>query len=670
MAIEMRFVAALCVLLSGYCFGSPGSGRSPVLEQMPLFEAGQGGYGFYRIPALAVSNAGTILAFCEARKSSRSDRGDIDLVLRRSTDGGRAWSDMEIVMDDGDHTIGNPCPVVDRNTGTLWLPFCRDNQRVLLSRSTDDGRSWSSPVDITDSAKDPAWHWVGTGPGHGVQLGSGRLLIPCWADATERLGEVQLSYVFYSDDSGVTWQRGGSLEHNASDECEVVQLDDGRLYMNARSRQNKRQRAFAYSEDGGATWSPVAYDARLPEPSCQGSLIRFAPSDRSRANRFLLGTPATPVARTSMTIRMSRDDCQSWPVSKVLYAGSAAYSDLAVNADREVLCLYEADDYARIVLARFNLHWLTNGKDPLWGQSVIQSAGATDATGTAGSPTGIKTILREHGRRLRYRDEGEGAAVLMAPGTGGTHDVYDPQVKPLVDAGFRVIRFDRVGRGESDLGRYRYTGESEIADAWAILDHLGVERAVLMGRSSGSFLILDMYRWHPGRVIGMISIDSSSFGKVSDRPAATRRPDAPLDSGLSLRHDPEVVAMYHRNKEALQKIGRLWDYPSDYNTKMLVAWAVERERIEEARNALPPAPPEEEVKAPPTYEGPIRVPILVYTAGRGRIGPGDPEAVALGKNLPAEDAKLVVIKNTGHWMNVEVVDEFNRELLAFLDRLP
>ncbi len=292
-----------------------------------------------------------------------------------------------------------------------------------------------------------------------------------------------------------------------------------------------------------------------------------------------------------------------------------------------------------------------------------------NADAAVDSPTGIKTILREHGRRLRYRDEGEGIAVFMAPGAGGTHDVYDPQVRPLVDAGFRVIRFDRVGRGKSDLGRYRYTGASEIADGWAVLDRLGVERAILMGRSAGAALILGMYRWNPERVIGMISIDSSSFGKVYDRPPDTRRPDAPLDSGLSPRHDPEVVAMYHRNKEALRKVGRLWDYPSDYNTKMAVAWAVERERIEEARNALPPMPPEAKVKAPPTDEDPIRVPILIYTAGRGRIGPDDPEAVALGKNLPAEDAKLVVIKNTGHWMNVEVADEFNRELLAFLDRL-
>jgi len=362
MALGVRSLTALSVLLSGCCSGGPGPERSPVLEQMPVFEAGQGGYACYRIPALVVSNEGTILAFCEARKNGCSDHGDIDLALRRSTDGGSTWTDIEIVMDDGDHTMGNPCPVVDRNTGTLWLPFCRDNKSILLSKSTDDGRSWSSPVDITDSAKDPAWHWVGTGPGHGIQLASGRLVIPCWADATERLGEFQFSYVFYSDDSGVTWRRGGALDHNASDECEVVQLDDGRVYMNMRSRQNRRQRAFAYSEDGCDTWSPVAYDPRLPEPPCQGSLIRFAPSDRFRESRFLLATPANPAARTSMTIRMSRDDCQSWPVSKVLYAGSAAYSDLAVNADREVLCLYEADDYSRVVLARFNLHWLKNGE--------------------------------------------------------------------------------------------------------------------------------------------------------------------------------------------------------------------------------------------------------------------------------------------------------------------
>ena len=135
--------------------------------------------------------------------------------------------------------------------------------------------------------------------------------------------------------------------------------------MNMRSRHDKRQRAYASSTDGGQTWSGVQFDARLPEPSCQGSIIRFSREPQSDRNRILLACPANPAARDQMTIRIPYDECESWPVSKVLHSGSSAYSDLGVTADGQVLCFYEADDYRRMVLARFNIEWLTDGKDSL-----------------------------------------------------------------------------------------------------------------------------------------------------------------------------------------------------------------------------------------------------------------------------------------------------------------
>ncbi len=145
---------------------------------------------------------------------------------------------------------------------------------LLLMHSADDGQSWSKPVDISEQAMNPKWHWVGTGtgtgPGHGIQLKSGRLLIPCWADATPKLGEIQLSYAFFSDDHGKTWQCGEPLDADTSDECEAVELTDGMVYMNARSRQNQRKRAISVSQNGGKTWLPVTFDDLLPEPSCQG----------------------------------------------------------------------------------------------------------------------------------------------------------------------------------------------------------------------------------------------------------------------------------------------------------------------------------------------------------------------------------------------------------------
>ena len=339
---------------------------TPSLEQIELFLSGKDRYHTYRIPALLVTKKGTVLAFCEGRKNSASDRGDIDLVLKRSTDGGQTWSDMQIIADDGDHCMGNPCPVVDESNGIIWLPLCRDNKRVFLVKSTDDGRTWSKPAEITKQVMDPGWPRIGTGPGHGIQLRNGRLLIPCWAGrGVGFCGQFQVSFVIYSDDGGKTWNRASALDHDASDECEVVELVDGSLYMNMRSRQGKKQRAYSFSRDGGQTWSIVKFDARLPEPSCQGSIIRFTSTPQFHRNRILFCSPSAPAARTCLTVRVSYDECRSWPVSKVLYSGPSAYSDLAVTTDGRVLCLFEADNYKRLVLAKFKIEWLTDGKDSL-----------------------------------------------------------------------------------------------------------------------------------------------------------------------------------------------------------------------------------------------------------------------------------------------------------------
>ena len=286
----------------------------------------------------------------------------------------------------------------------------------------------------------------------------------------------------------------------------------------------------------------------------------------------------------------------------------------------------------------------------------------------------MKTFTRSDGVRLRYLDDGEGMPVLLMPGAQGTHDVYDPQVPPLLEAGYRVVRLDREGRGQSDWGEFRFTGVGEARDAWAILDTLGIKRAVLVGRSSGSGVIRQMYLTRPERVIALVSIDSDSFGKFhSFRPPAEpddagSDPDA--DSGLDPRFDPETVAAYHRNKRSLQKIDALWDYPSDFNTKARTEWFDERLRIEAELDKRPENPAEQNVaKPPPGSEYWCQVPLLVFAAGRGRAGPGDPESVELKKRLPAEHAVLVVVKNSGHWVNVEALALFNRELLAFLERV-
>ena len=163
------------------------------LKQTDLFVSGYGVYHTYRIPALVVSTKKTILAFCEGRKYGSGDAGKIDIVLKRSLDGGITWKEMQIIVADGDMTCGNPCPVVDQETGTIWLPFCKNlgdvgegkiiegkgPRTVWVTKSSDDGATWSKPVEITAEVKDPSWTWYATGPGHGIQLKSGRLVIPC-----------------------------------------------------------------------------------------------------------------------------------------------------------------------------------------------------------------------------------------------------------------------------------------------------------------------------------------------------------------------------------------------------------------------------------------------------------------------------------------------------------
>jgi sialidase-1 len=339
------------------------------LRQTDLFISGQDGYKAYRIPALVVSNRGTILAICEARKNSFSDKGDIDLVIKRSFDNGETWTGMQLIRDDGDNTVGNPCPVVDRQTGTIWLPFCRNNERVFVTKSTNDGATWSPPAEITEAVSQREWTWYATGPGHGIQLSSGRLLVPCdhkIKNATKENPQWYFSHVIYSDDHGKTWKLGGTLE-GKTNECQAIETEDGSIYLNIRSYEDKDRRACAWSSDGGLTWSKVTLEQSLIAPKCQASIVRFTDRKHRGKNRVLFSVPAG-TERENLTIRLSYDECRTWPVSRTLYPGKSAYSELAIAPDMTICCFYERGDknmYEKITFARFTLEWLTQGKDRL-----------------------------------------------------------------------------------------------------------------------------------------------------------------------------------------------------------------------------------------------------------------------------------------------------------------
>ncbi len=339
------------------------------IEQRPVFVSGRDGYHTYRIPAIVVTKKGTLLAFCEGRKTSRRDHGDIDLVLKRSFDGGRTWQPMQLVHEEGGTakiTIGNPAPVVDRSTGTIWLPFCRDNDRVFVTSSTDDGATWSVPREITNDVKRKGWTWYATGPVHGIQLRSGRLLIPC-DHRTRNQGKVSFSHVIYSDDHGATWKLGG-VAGRGRNECTAVETMDGSVYLNMRGqRDGGHRRGSAWSRDGGVTWSEVKLDETLIEPVCQGSACRLTDAERHDKNRVLFCNPAGK-KRERMTVRVSYDECRTWSEGKVLHGGPCAYSDLCVLPDMTICCLYErgkVTPYETITAAVFDLAWLTDGADQI-----------------------------------------------------------------------------------------------------------------------------------------------------------------------------------------------------------------------------------------------------------------------------------------------------------------
>lgn len=352
-----------------------------------LWKSGEGGYDTYRIPALIKAKSGTLLALCEGRKTGRGDSGNIDLLLRRSNDGGKTWSPTQVVWDDAGNTCGNPCPVVEQETGTIFLLATHnlgiDRERqiidqkskgtrtVWLLKSTDDGKTWSTPQDITRDTKKPDWTWYATGPGAGIQIQhgphKGRLVIPC--DHIEADTKHYYSHVIYSDDRGESWKLGGSTPEHQVNECEVVELADppGRLMLNMRNYdRSNRTRQTALSDDGGLTWHSQKHVPVLIEPICQASIRRLRWPKAGHSGIILFSNPGSQKAREKMTVRVSSDDAKTWAHSQLINEGFSAYSCLETLDDETAGLLYEGEVgdkiYGRITFVRLGLDQLTNTK--------------------------------------------------------------------------------------------------------------------------------------------------------------------------------------------------------------------------------------------------------------------------------------------------------------------
>jgi sialidase-1 len=244
--------------------------------------------------------------------------------------------------------------------------FGENSRRVAVMSSNDNGKTWNQHRWITADVKQPDWSWYATGPGAGIELQhgphAGRLIIPCDHKVISDNQIKFRSHIIYSDDQGRSWHLGGIAPDVQVNECEAVELSDGSILLNMRNYDKAdRTRQVATSRDGGLSFVDQHHDRALIDPVCQASIRRVAAgSDQMPKGVILFSNPAHPDKREQLTIRASDNDTLSWPYSRSLYEGSAAYSCLALLPDGKIGCLYERDNYSKILLASFPLSWIVN----------------------------------------------------------------------------------------------------------------------------------------------------------------------------------------------------------------------------------------------------------------------------------------------------------------------
>ncbi|MCC6679458.1 MAG: exo-alpha-sialidase [Phycisphaeraceae bacterium] len=364
----------------------------PFFEVTPLYNAGDAGYATYRIPAIAITRKGTILTACAGRLSGFGDWSDINTMFRRSTDGGKTWSEQEIITDDGKNTVDNATFIIDPESDNIYLMYQINYGRAYLKVSTDEGERWSAPREITDvfevfrSRDGYPWTVLAMGPGHGITLKSGRLVVPVWLAASDdpHAHRPSISATIYSDDKGETWQAGDvfvkSTEQTPNpSENVLIELSDGRVMVNCRTESTKYRRLVSISPDGATGWSEPAFDDQLNEPICMASMIRYPSKLVDGKSAILFSNPNNAdveggkktkwggLERKNVSVRASYDDGQTWPVVRSVEPGASGYSDMAVADDGTIYLLYEhgsVDEHGAfhtgtISIARFNLAWLT-----------------------------------------------------------------------------------------------------------------------------------------------------------------------------------------------------------------------------------------------------------------------------------------------------------------------
>ena len=328
----------------------------------------------FRIPGIAVTNSGTLLAVYDMRYRSRRDlQGHMDIGLSRSTDSGKTWEKPRPIMDMGrygglpedQNGCSDPNILVDRTTGEIivsavwthgkpgthqWrgrgsepgLELARSSQFMMV-RSGDDGQTWSKPENWTAKLKNPAWHLFAPGPGNGITMRNGTLVMPTGGRDEKGL---PFSNLMWSKDHGKTWTLS-SLARSNTNESAVAELSDGSLMLNMRDNRNRKDksetngRAVSVTTDLGKTWKVHPSDhGSLPEPVCMASLI----SHRLKDGRTVLffSNPHHKSRRQKMTLQMSLDDGKTWSRQVLLDKNGGAYSSLVMVNDQTVGILYES----------------------------------------------------------------------------------------------------------------------------------------------------------------------------------------------------------------------------------------------------------------------------------------------------------------------------------------
>lgn len=341
-----------------------------------VFASGDGGFAQIRIPSLLQTKQGTLLAFAEGRGGTGTDQEKNKIVFRASGDDGKTWSKLVVLAGMDDAALNNPCAVQDSTSGRLVLMFQRypaglkeadgklkpgtsgpDVVTSWLMTSGDNGKTWSKPRDITAQVKRPTLATtIASGPGVGIQLTKGRhkgrMIIP-FNEGPFYKWQV---YVAYSDDGGRRWQNGSNVPGamvtaagkttSQVNEVQCVELDDGSVLMLARHWAGAACRKASVSNDGGETWSPVRDVPELTDPSCMGSVLRV---EAAQDQGVLLYSGPDATDRSRGTLWTSRDGGKTWPEKRLIEPKGFAYSVLAPLSGGHVGCLYETDDYKRIV---------------------------------------------------------------------------------------------------------------------------------------------------------------------------------------------------------------------------------------------------------------------------------------------------------------------------------